>query len=329
MRDLSSGPVIVIGDACVDVTISMASITGGVSDVYHSEGLRPTLTGGGTSANTAVALSKLGIPTAFMGTIGEDYGGRFLLREFRENRINTDFTIVDNSNTIFVFAFIDPSGERTLWAFPREDCSYANLDLSRIDRKRVRSAVWVHSSGMAYMAEGSTRENLPKVFREAYEAGVPTSFDLNTRVGSPEDLDPDIRRAVEETLPYVRFVLGSAKDEFYSFRPCGDWRDSVRAFVTDERTAISRMGGEGAFAVLPDGEELLVKPFDVCVKNTTGAGDAFNAGFIAGMLKGCSLREAITWGNGVAGYKVAGGGSRHTPSQEQLMKFMDNTQRKP
>ena len=77
-------PVIVIGDACVDVTVRLADLMVGHSDVYDSERLLPTISGGGTSANTAVALSKLGVATAFMGTIGDDYGGRFMLREFAE-----------------------------------------------------------------------------------------------------------------------------------------------------------------------------------------------------------------------------------------------------
>lgn len=319
--------VIVIGDACVDVTVSLQSVMSSGDDEYGSERLKPTLTGGGTSANTAVALSKLGVPTAFMGTIGDDYGGRFMLKEFAQNGINTDFTIVDKSNTIFVFAFIDPTGERTLWGFPREDCSYASLDLGKIDLDKVRTASWVHSSGMAYMTEGSVRENLPKIFKAAYEAGVPTSFDLNTRVGDPEKLDPLIRKAVEETLPYVRYLLGSAKDEFYSFCPREDWRDSVRAFAREGCAVISRMGGEGAFFVA-DGLEELQKPYQVEVKNTTGAGDAFNAGFIAGMLQGLSLSEAVLQGSAVAGYKVTGNSSRYTPDSRQLKEFMAKTPRK-
>ncbi|MCI8474089.1 MAG: sugar kinase [Oscillospiraceae bacterium] len=319
--------VIVIGDACVDVTVSLQSVMSSGDDEYGSERLKPILTGGGTSANTAVALSKLGVPTAFMGTVGDDYGGRFMMKEFAQNGINTDFTIMDKSNTIFVFAFIDPTGERTLWGFPREDCSYARLDLEEIDLEKVRTASWVHSSGMAYMTEGSIRQNLPLIFKAAYEAGVPTSFDLNTRVGDPDKLEPEIRRAVEETLPYVKYLLGSAKDEFYSFCPKEDWRDSVRHFATEGRSVVSRMGGDGAFLVSDSGEELQ-KPYQVTVKNTTGAGDAFNAGFIAGMLQGLSLSEAVLQGSAVAGFKVAGNSSRHTPTPEQLKEFMAKTPRK-
>lgn len=320
--------VIVIGDACVDVTVAVAELTKyGEADAKLAEKFAPALAGGGTSANTAVALRKLGVPTAFMGTIGADFGGRFLLKEFRDYDINTEFVITDDSNTVYVFAFIDASGERTLWSFPREDVSYCNLDLARIDLEKVKHAAWMHASGMAYMMDGSTRKNLPELFRVAYEAGVPTSFDLNTRAGSPETLEPAIRDAVMATLPYVRYLLGSAKDEFYSFCPHDDWHDSVRAFAKPGRTVISRMGGEGVFAVY-DGIEEFQMPYDVPVKNTTGAGDAFNAGFIAAILHGCTVSEAILRGSAVAGYKIATGGARCTPDMQQLLNFMETAQRK-
>lgn len=317
-----------MGDACVDVTVPLEGImseehSGSPSDA----GFMPTIGGGGTSANTAVALSKLGVGTAFMGTLGEDYGGKFMRREFAEKGIDTSLTVTDkNSNTVCVFAFIEPSGERRLWAFPREDVSYVNYDLDGIDLNKVRTASWLHASGMTYMFDGSVRKSLPVIFREAYESGVPTSFDLNTRVKDAQDLDEGLKTAVLDTIPYVKYLLGSGKDEFFSFCPRDDWRDSVRSFATGGRTVIARMGGEGSFTVSEEGEELQ-SAFKVNVKNTTGAGDAFNAGFIAGMLEGLPLSDAVMWGNAVAAYKVSGNSSRYTPDKSALLEFIKNTER--
>ncbi len=319
---------IVMGDACVDVTVPLEGImspehSGAPSD----KRVAPTVGGGGTSANTAVALAKLGVPTAFMGTLGEDYGGKFMRAEFAEKGIDDSLTVTDkNSNTVCVFAFIEPGGERHLWAFPREDVSYVNYDLEGVDLDKVRTATWLHASGMTYMFDGSVRRTLPVIFKAAYEAGVPTSFDLNTRVGDAESLDEGIKQAVLDTLPYVRYLLGSGKDEFYSFCPCGDWRDSVRSFAVGGRTVIARMGGEGSYTVSEAGEELQ-SAYRVPVKNTTGAGDAFNAGFIAGMLRGLSLSDAVGWGNAVAAYKVSGNSSRYTPDEQTLLEFIQKTER--
>lgn len=70
MHDTIKGPAIIAGDACVDVTIHLENLMR-ESDNFRSEKLLPTLSGGGTSANTAIALSKLGVHTAFLGTVGE------------------------------------------------------------------------------------------------------------------------------------------------------------------------------------------------------------------------------------------------------------------
>ena len=314
-----TGPAIVVGDACVDITIELQYYLEGP----ESEKLPPVASGGGTSSNSAVALQKLGVPTAFMGTLGNDYGGRFMVRDLEANGVDTTFTIMDpDLNSVLVFAFIQPSGERILKGFPREAVSYSELDLNKIDLDGVRGARWFHSSGMNLINGGSIMKNLPALYKIAFEAGVPTSLDLNVRYGKPEDVVPEVREAIMECLPYVTYLLGSGKDEFYSLCPMEDWKDTARAFVGESRTVISRVGKEGAFVVAPDGTEFMKPGFTVPVVNTTGAGDAFNAGFITAILSGKSLEEATVWGNAVAAYKVGGNGSRHTPSVEQLHEFM-------
>ena len=316
------GPAIVIGDACVDVTLKLSEF----SNVHETESKRrPVLiqAGGGTSANTAVALAKLGVPTSFMGSLGCDYAGRFMLRDLESAGVSTKNIIVDSElNTVMVFAFINDQGERVLWGYPKEATSYSELDLAKVDLNEVRNARWLHSSGMNYLNSGSIRESLPEIYRIAWEAGVPTSFDLNIRTANPEDVRPEIREAVMKTLPYVTFFLGSAKDEIYSLCPMNDWKDSCRSFATEHRTVIARSGGDGCFAIDKDGNEFEEPSFSVKVVNTTGAGDSFNAGFIAGALSGRSFRESIVWGNGVGAYKVTGNGARYTPDQVQLKAFL-------
>ena len=86
-----TGPAIVVGDACVDITIELQYYLEGP----ESEKLPHVASGGGTSSNSAVALQKLGVPTAFMGTLGNDYGGRFMVRDLEANGVDTTFTIMD------------------------------------------------------------------------------------------------------------------------------------------------------------------------------------------------------------------------------------------
>ena len=313
--------VVVVGDACLDIIIPLKQFADNFEG-RETSNIIPEISGGGTCANTAVALKKLGIDTAYVGTLGTDYGGKFLYNELNSFGIDTEFTVVDpDLNTANVFAFIDAKGERHMWAFPKENLSFSYLDLSKIDLDKVKRSKWLHSSGMNYLFDGPILEVLPELFKIAFEAGVITSFDLNTRVAKPENLSYNISKAVRDTLPYVRYLLGSAKDEFYSFCPKEDWHDSVDSFVTKDRTVVARIGSEGAYAVSVN-EKVMQKPFDVPVVTTVGAGDAFNAGFIASMISGKTLSDGVTWGNAVASYKVMGVSSRHTPTKSQLDNFL-------
>ena len=309
---------VVVGDACVDVHLRLEDLlndASGKAVPYH-------LSLGGTIGGTAAALAKLGVDTAFLGTVGKDYGGGYISDEMTSLGIDTGLLIVkEELNTINVFAFIDEEGERHLWGFPRKDQAYCDLDLNRVDLERIKEASWLHSSGMTLLSGGSIVESLPALYRIAYEAGVETSFDLNTRVSDISRLDPKAADAIRKILPYVRYLTGSGKDEFISLYPSDDWRESVRHFVSENRTVIARNGKEG-YLVVTDDEEREYPSYDVEAVDTTGAGDSFNAGFIAARLEGKDVYEACAYANAVAGYKISG---HEVFDKEKIAEFMKNT----
>ena len=228
---------VVVGDACVDVHLRLEDLlndASGKAVPYH-------LSLGGTIGGTAAALAKLGVDTAFLGTVGRDYGGAYISDEMKTLGIDTSLLIIkEELNTINVFAFIDEEGERHLWGFPRKDQAYCDLDLDRVDLDKIKEASWLHSSGMTLLSGGSIVESLPVLYQIAYEAGVETSFDLNTRVSNISRLDPKAVDAIKKILPYVRYLTGSGKDEFLSLYPSDDWKDSVRHFATKDRKVIAR-----------------------------------------------------------------------------------------
>lgn len=310
---------LVVGDAVVDLIVQFPRFLNEErTDVEYPS---PCMQGGGTSANTAVALARLGIPTSFLGTVGDDQYGRYVAEDFRKEGVGTEQLIISPSlYTICVFAFIDERGERYLWGWPREKQAFKEIDFDKIDFDSVRKAAWVHSSGMAIVHDSSSRHSILRIMREAHDAGVPTSFDLNLRVNRG-NMDEAYRTAVLEAIKYSNYVLGSGNDEFYYLGPCSDWRDSARSFVTPTRTVVARMGEEGSMAMTPD-QTMIEKPFPVQVVDTVGAGDAYNAGFIAARLAGRPLRDCLVWGNAVSSYKVAHKGARSTPSTSELDDFM-------
>lgn len=72
--------------------------------------------GGGTSANTAVALAKIGLDVSFVGTVGDDQYGRFVMQDFKDAGVDVTGLVADSTlSTVGVFAFVDDRGERYLW----------------------------------------------------------------------------------------------------------------------------------------------------------------------------------------------------------------------
>lgn len=311
--------VIVIGDANVDIIVPYPKFLN--KERTQIDYPLPDMQGGGTSANTAVALARLGNHTSFIGSIGDDQYGRYIQKDFQKEGVDISNMIIEPElNTIGVFAFIDENGERYLWGWPREKQAFKVINRNKIPFDKIRNADWVHSSGMAIVHDTSARSTIIEVFREAYNKGVPTSFDLNLRVDNGV-LEPEYEKAVRKIIGYTTYLLGSGVDEFAYLGDSNDWIKNAKSFVTDERTVIVRNGSEGSIGYSVNGEEK-TDAFHVKVEDTVGAGDVYNAGFITAKLMNKSLKECLVMGNAVSGYTVERKGARSCPTMEELNYFL-------
>lgn len=313
--------VIVIGDANVDIIVHYPKFLS--KDRTLIEYPTPIIQGGGTSANTAVALAKLGVKTSFIGTVGKDQYGKYIKQDFENEGVDiSDMIIEPELNTVGVFAFIDENGERYLWGWPRVDQSFKVLDNNKIPYNKICNADWIHSSGMCLVYDTSARSTIIEIFKEAYEAGIPTSFDLNLRVDDGV-LDTEYEKAVREIIKYTTYLLGSGTDEFAYLGDSKDWKKNAHSFVANERTIIVRNGKEGSYGFTID-EEIEAPAFKVKVEDTVGAGDVYNAGFIYAMLQNKSLKDSLIMGNAVSGYTVTKKGARNSPHIDELNEFLQN-----
>lgn len=316
--------VIVVGDANVDIIVPYPRFLNEERTLVDYP--TPSLQGGGTAANTAVALSRLGVGTSFIGSVGEDQYGRYIKSDFQKEGVDiSDMIIEPELNTVGVFAFIDENGERYLWGWPRVDQAFKVLDADKVSFEKIRSADWVHSSGMSLVYDTSARATIIRIFKEAYEAGVPTSFDLNLRVDDGV-LDPEYEKAIREIIEYTTYLLGSGTDEFAYLGEEKDWRKNAKSFVAENRVVIVRNGKEGSYGFSAK-EEAQAPAFPVKVEDTVGAGDVYNAGFISAVLAGKPLKECLIAGNAVSGYTVTKKGARSSPDTQELRKFLEEHMR--
>lgn len=313
--------VLVVGDANVDIIVPYPRFLNDKRTLVEYP--TPELQGGGTSANTAVALARLGVSVNFLGTIGEDQYGRYIIKDFLKEGVDiSQLIIVPELNTVGVFAFIDETGERYLWGWPREQQSFKVLEEEKVDFDRLKDMAWVHSSGMSLVYDTSARSTIIRLFQKAYEEGIPTSFDLNLRVDQGQ-LETEYKKAILEILEYTNYVLGSGTDEFYYLGEIGNWKENARSLVKKDRTVIIRNGRNGSLAI-SETEEVNAPAFPVQVEDTVGAGDVYNAGFIMARLQGKSLEECLKIGNAVSGYTVERKGARSCPDVRALEEFINN-----
>ena len=307
--------VLAIGDLNADLVIHAYTDLNN-SSVNHP----PQLFGGGTIGNTAVGLARLGVPVAFIGKVGEDIYGRQLVKELKDEGVDTQHILVSSERpTVLIIAYIKEDGEREIYIWPQTKSAHTGLRIEEIPSEIFLQAAWVHTSGLL-LNEAPLSETLLEMMRTANKAGIPVSFDLNLR---PECFTWD-KKTLENIHTAVQlsdYIFGSAREEILPLGNSQKLTEAMRSLMGDKRTIIARQGAEGV-QVLSPAESFFTPAFNVPVLDTIGAGDAFNSGFIAARVKGLSLQEAVCWGNAAAGLSIGKEGARQCPRIEDLQKFL-------
>jgi len=283
----------------------------------------PKLHGGGTAANTAVALARLGVTTSFVGAIGDDGYGRFAKNSLEQEGIDTADVVAVPAFTSVVLALVDPHGERTLFGWPPRGAAHTKLEPAQITPTIIEPAAWLHTTGMC-LVQSPSRDALLKGMELARVAEIPVSFDLNIRLGFENgQLPPAFVDYLKRAIELATIVLGSASDELIHLAPATSAEESARKLAGAERLVIARLGAAGAMAVTAD-YTLSVSAFPTQVVDTIGAGDAFNAGFITACIEGKDVSEALRWGSAVAALTIGKAGARGVPHRPEVETLLTN-----
>ena len=199
--------VLVIGDANVDLTLHVpARLPDGRREVHE-----PVLSGGGTAANTAAALARLGVPVAFVGAVGDDAFGRWVAADLVATGVDVAGMVVVEPATCQVIAMIEPDGERSLVVWPPDGGALRWLRPVDVPTDQVVGAAWLHTTGMC-LRHAPVRDVVLAAMAAAREAGVPVSLDLNLRV-ELWGLSDDRRATIEQAVVLADVVLGSGPEE--------------------------------------------------------------------------------------------------------------------
>ena len=313
-------PVLCYGDICADLLIpygqAMQAVCSGAMD---STALTVRFSHGGSVANTAVTLARLGVPALFLGTAGQDAFGRALKTGLEREGVDASLlTLKEASMTTMVLLVLDEQGERVPFAFPGTGASQHDITAEQIPENILSRISWMHSSGMT-LREDPAAANQLSLMRRCHEAGIPVSLDVNARVESMRN--STFADNMQAALGWCDVLLGSAEDELCPLAGETDPDRAVRRLLQIVPVIVAREGDQGA-TVYTRTEVHSSSAFRVPVVDRVGAGDVYDGAFLAALASGCSLSEANRRACGAGAWCVSHFGGRSGPATDELQMFL-------
>lgn len=279
---------------------------------------------GGAPANVAVAIARLGGDSAFFGRVGQDPLGRFMKQTLSDERVNTDFMLLDESQrTSTVIVDLDDSGERSFTFMVKPS---ADQFLVESDIPQFNPGDWLHVCSIALANEPSRSATL-QAMRQIKAVGGFVSFDPNLREevwADPTELKPVVNQAIE-----LADVVKFSDDELMFLTDTDSLEQGLNAIEKYNNTLVLvTQGAKGALVVFNNQQRLIsgqaVKPID-----TTGAGDAFVGGLLAKLAQSnqwandSTIEAAVLWANGCGALATTQKGAMTAlPTQTALLEYI-------
>ncbi len=253
--------VLVIGDALIDNQYFVGAMPKSGQDEKIIDYRKSA---GGSAANTAIALATCGVKTYFCASVGDDEDGQIFLNNFQKSNVDTSL-VQQKGKTGFTVAIIDSDGERTMLSY--RDASASAMQVTSALAGRINKVSMVLLSGYM-LTEPMQAAFVIAVAKVVVESGGQVALDPSPVIGN-------VSKAVLSEVLALTDVLLPNEDELKVIEK--------KVGEVDVPCVAVKMGSEGA-RMMYDIAEYTQPAVKVDIVDTTGAGDAFNAGLIASML---------------------------------------------
>lgn len=257
---------------------------------------------GGSSANIAVGLARLGLRVGIISSMGKDALADFLLGFMRREEIDTRFVrLVEGYNTSLCLTEVSPP-EHFPQVFYRRDPADAQVVVGSAELAYIREARFFLTNGTSLSASPA-REATLSALQGARKAGLRTAFDVDYRASSWES-PKEAGRLAHAALPWVDILLGNEDELGLLSGKSEGWAQARAALDAGVGLVIRKRGREGIEAYTAE-QRFFAPPFAIEVVSTIGAGDGFAVGFLCGLVRGCALEECLRYGNAAAAIVVS------------------------
>lgn len=240
---------------------------------------------GGAPLNVAINAKQSGASAKFVGRVGNDSIGRFLIDfcekvGFDKNNIQID----EERNTTLAFVTLN-EGERDFTFFRHETADFC-IDTKKIDLASYENLNIVHL-GSLMLSEEKGQQVAKAIVKKTKDAGKILSFDVNFRLDLYDGLE-QAKKAYKEFVDSAD-ILKFSDDEIISYTGKDNLDDAIKALYRKNRLLLITLGSKGSMFVYNDVSKL-VPTEKIIPVDTTGAGDAFLGGVLA-ELDGKELTE--------------------------------------
>jgi len=282
---------------------------------------------GGSPANIAIALSKLGKKTGFIGKIADDQHGRFIMNYLHNCNVDTSGVVKDETGSVtgLVFTEIKSPEECSILMY-RDNVADLKLDPNEVNEAYIKRAKAILISGTA-LAKSPSREAVFVALEYAKRHGVVVVFDIDYR--------PRTWTSFTEVGVYCRLVAEKSdiilggREEFDFLEdiyghPRDDRQTANNWFKHTAQIVLVKHGGAGSTAFTKDGQVHQGVTYKANVVKTFGAGDSFAGAFLYGLLNGLSIEQSQQLGAASASIVVSSHSSSDAmPTIDKIQAVID------
>lgn len=284
---------------------------------------------GGSPANIAMGTAKLGLNTGFIGKVAPDSFSRFIVSRFQKAGIDTEglsYSDPSANTQIAVSELLSP--EKANIIFYRNHVADLLLDPQDVREAYISEAKLLLISGTALAASPS---------REAVFTAIEYALRNHVRIMMDIDYRPLTWKSREESAVYYDLacekcdVLLGTREEFDVIEGIAcpgnqdDRKTAERLFRKRAKAVVVKHGKDGSVGFGADGSVHEGVIFPAKVINTFGAGDAYAASFISGLLDGCDIGECMRYGAAASSIVISKNDcSDAMPTREERAEYIQN-----
>ncbi|MBQ6898471.1 MAG: 5-dehydro-2-deoxygluconokinase [Clostridia bacterium] len=281
---------------------------------------------GGSPANIAVGLARLGKKCGFFARVSDDQLGTFVTDFFENEGIDTSRIVrcKDGSKIGLTFTEIKSETESSIVMY-RNEAADLKLECEDIDEEYIKQGAAVLISGVA-LAESPSREASLKAMQLAKKNNIPVIFVLDYRAYNWKNKD-EIAVYYSLVANEADMIIGSREEYDLAEGLLGlDGTDLTSAAYWQSKNAkivIVTHGKQGSTAYTNDGQSFSIKPFPVKLLKSFGGGDGYTSAFLYSLFEGKEIIDCLEFGSASAAMLVASHAcSQDMPSVKQVEDFI-------